>query len=424
MDPDLNPDEEENRTVPARRKKERITGQFFTWLLWQRGGVWYADGRSNRPPAGRHSLGTRDRREALERLRRLDLTKAAELGRADPALLRRDQAALLPLEDGRRRYLEFVARPAVQGGAAPASAKRYRAVLDKFAAFAPRHGVRYWQQVTKDVLRRYGQWLKDDGYGYATQYLELTTLKQVLKWLAGEGLLPGTNAVALPLRKPRGTTTYCYTQEQVRAVAGFCRSRAGLEWLADVVVALTTTGLRIGELAGLRWSDVDLRRGDLRLTDTTRRGRTADGPEARATKSHRDRTLPVHSDLKPVLERLPRQPDGWVFHGPKGGRLKPDTVRNVLKRDVLPALAAQFPAAADDPGIVAGRLHSFRHYFCSTSADAGTSEQMLMAWLGHRDSAMVRHYYHLRQDEARRHMARVRFLDAPPPWTDESTGAP
>jgi hypothetical protein len=66
------------------------------------------------------------------------------------------------------------------------------------------------------------------------------------------------------------------------------------------------------------------------------------------------------------------------------------------------ALAERFPVAGDDPGIGAGRLHSFRHYFCSIAADNGVSEQMLMAWLGHRNSAMVKHYYHLRQDESRR----------------------
>jgi integrase len=102
-------------------------------------------------------------------------------------------------------------------------------------------------------------------------------------------------------------------------------------------------------------------------------------------------------------------------------------VRNILVREVLPDLAERFPARDDDPGIAAGRLHSFRHYFCSMSADNDVPEQMLMAWLGHRDSEMIRHYYHLRQDEARKQMARIPFLgqspadaEGPP---DEGNGA-
>jgi hypothetical protein len=35
---------------------------------------------------------------------------------------------------------------------------------------------------------------------------------------------------------------------------------------------------------------------------------------------------------------------------------------------------------------------------------------MVMAWLGHRDSEMVRHYYHLHDEEAKRRMADLDFL--------------
>jgi integrase len=37
-------------------------------------------------------------------------------------------------------------------------------------------------------------------------------------------------------------------------------------------------------------------------------------------------------------------------------------------------------------------------------------EQVVMTWLGHRDSQMVRHYYHLHDDEAQRQMKRLNFL--------------
>jgi integrase len=401
--------------MPRKPKKEQVACTFFRWLLGKRHGVYYADGRScNSHDAGRHSLGTRDRREALGRLRRLDLVKAVEFGLAKEDLLANRQDSLMPLDEGRERYLQFVSRPPVQGGAAPATVKRYRAILDKFVSFAKSEGSRCWQQVTKALLTRYGSWLEDRDYHPRTQYTELTVLKQVLKWLAAEGLLPAAGVPSVKLVKPRGTTTYCYTRRQVGAIVTFCRGRSDLAWLADVVVALATTGLRIGELAGLRWSDVDLGRGVLRLEDTSRRVKKSRRQEARATKSHRDRALPLHEELRRILERLPRAADGRVFHGPRGGRLKPDTVRNVLKREVLPALAKEFPPDGDDPGVKAGRLHGFRHYFCSVSADSGVPEQMLMAWLGHRDSEMIRHYYHLRQEEARAHMARVPFLSEPP----------
>jgi integrase len=406
--------------MPRKSHKEQVPCDYFNWLLGSRNGVYFADGRGNKPPLGRHSLGTRDRAEALGNLRRLDLVKAVELGQAEAKLLKADAQSLLTLDEGRRLYLEHAARPAVQGGTAPATIKRYRTVLEKFIAFSAGVKVRYWQQVDEGVLSRYGGWLEENDYHDKTQYIELTVLKQVLKWLVARKLLPPGSAVALKLQKPAGTSTHCYTRAQVGAILAHCRATPGLAWLGDVVLALATTGLRIGELSDLRWSDLDLTRGLLTLRDTTRRSRRSARGDMRATKSHRDRSLPIYKDLLEVLKHLPRHADGRVFHGPHGGRLKPDTVRNVLQREVLEPLTKRFPATGDDPGIAAGRLHSFRHYFCSIAADNGVSEQMLMAWLGHRNSAMVKHYYHLRQDESRRLMDGIDFIDGP---EAESSGA-
>ncbi|HEX4613958.1 MAG TPA: site-specific integrase [Urbifossiella sp.] len=155
--------------MPRKPKKERVPGQYFVWLVGTRSGVYYADGRSNPTDLGRHSLGTRTRDEALDRLRHLDLVKAVEVGLADASLLKADPDSLLTLGDGRRRSTEYVSRPAVQGGASAGTAKRYKAVLDKFEEFAAGAGIRYWQQVSKDVLSRYGKWLDDRDYHDKTQ---------------------------------------------------------------------------------------------------------------------------------------------------------------------------------------------------------------------------------------------------------------
>ena len=151
------------------------------------------------------------------------------------------------------------------------------------------------------------------------------------------------------------------------------------------------------------------------LTDTTRSSRRSERSQERKTKSHRSRTFPIHPELLPVLQRLfQARVDDRVFVDPTtGGALSPQTVRTVLMRDVLAPLASAFPANGEDASIRRGRLHSFLHFFCSWSADNGTPEQMLMAWLGHRESEMIRHYYHLRQDDARRQMDRMPFASPP-----------
>jgi hypothetical protein len=54
--------------MPKKRKNELIRCRHFAWRLGVRDGVYYADGRSNKPNAGRHSLGCRTNSEAMERL--------------------------------------------------------------------------------------------------------------------------------------------------------------------------------------------------------------------------------------------------------------------------------------------------------------------------------------------------------------------
>ena len=78
-----------------------------------------------------------------------------------------------------------------------------------------------------------------------------------------------------------------------------------------------------------------------------------------------------------------------------------------------PALSRQIQDLEEEIGFKDGRLHSFRHYFCSTCANSGVPEQVVMNWLGHRSSAMVRHYYHLHDDEAQRQMAKLKLIRDP-----------
>jgi integrase len=146
------------------------------------------------------------------------------------------------------------------------------------------------------------------------------------------------------------------------------------------------------------------------LTDESTYGRRRVSRSVRQTKSGRSRSFPIHPDLRQILQGLPRAGDGLVFHGPRQGRLKPDLVRRTLIRDVLQALGDRFPTPEGEAGFATGRLHSFRHYFCSTCANRGVPEQVVMEWLGHADSKMVRHYYHLHDEEAQRQMKRLDFL--------------
>jgi hypothetical protein len=109
--------------VPRKPNEPPIVCEYFTWRLFRRAGVFYADGRVGKQKLGKHSLATRDRAEALRRLRLLDLRKAVEVGLADERALR--PVDTLSIRAGWGLYLDYSGRSPVLGGVSPATLKRY-----------------------------------------------------------------------------------------------------------------------------------------------------------------------------------------------------------------------------------------------------------------------------------------------------------
>ncbi len=394
--------------MPKKRHFQLVQGDHFSWRLTCRHGTWYADGRSNQVDAGRHSLGTRDKKEALELVNELDTQRAVDIGLILRPTIQSPAKTFLTLDKGRTLYEQHVSRPRVAGGVKPSSQKRYRAVFDKFIPFAKSLGIVTWNTVDADVLTKYAADMESKDYCHKTLVTELITLKQSIKWMIEAGHLTGIEPIKLHLLKAESERPHCWSSDEVAAIIEYCVQNQNLRWLTNVVVGLACTGLRISELASLRWADINLEKKLLTLTDETAHAARA-GIGRRQVKSGRSRSFPIHPDLQMMLSHLPRK-DGYLFHGPRGGRIKPDTVRNILIRDVLTPLSDRFPTPPDEKGFHHGRLHSFRHYFCSTCANAGVPEQMLMGWLGHLDSGMVRHYYHIHDGEARRRMESLNLL--------------
>ncbi len=398
--------------MPRKPKEPPIPCEFFVWRLFRRDGMYYADGRTNRVNVGKHALGTRDRVEGLLLLRQLDRVKAVEFGVVPIVPAEQVAGPRLPLDltNGWAMYVESSKKPGVMQGASDKTRKRYRPVGEKFIPFCQQKRIASWNAVTKKVLTDYGRWLHSEGYAERTIYLELTVLKSVNKWLVEEGHLTEAERVKLELSKARGSDTYCYLQEQVCAMLKLCQSTAGLRWMYNVILALVYTGMRIAELSALRWSDVDLVSNTITLPDTRFSAVHQQVGAIRTTKGGRTRRLPIHSKLLVVLKAMPQHPDGRVFHGPRGGALKQDVVRNNLVDRIISPLKKQFPASKGEIGFEHGRLHSFRHFFVSQACLSGASDGVIRDWVGHTNTEMLERYRHLRNADAQCRMERIDFL--------------
>lgn len=412
---------------------ERFRCRYFVWILYRRpdNDLFYADGRGNRSaklPGGkglqRYSLGTAVREEAIEALHELDTTMAVRSGLA-PASVLSDASVPLSIEDGMRLYLEHVGRPRSAGGVKPQTVAAYRRTLERFRDHAATQRVHHWNRVDDALLTRYLSHREALGYKPRTLRSDAVPVKAAVKHLIEAGRLPESARLKTRLRLSRGSPTYCYRVAEVRAMVEWCRRDPSLQWLGDVIEVLAHTGLRIGELAQLRWRHIDVENRWLHVIDES--ADHVDATAGTSTKTGNSRAVPLDDPALAVLERRLRgavasrgtepetsastkrdaDADAYVFFDGRGDPLRVQNMSRELRRHVIDPLAEAWELPESDRGFRRGRVHSLRHYFCSQCAAAGIPMQTTQQWLGHKDSDMTRHYYHLHDEESHRQMARL-----------------
>ena len=393
--------------MPRPSNQPLIACEFFAWRLFSRSGVWYADGRSNNPILGKQSLNTTDREKALVRLRQLDRVMAQQRGLCKEVHIA-GSSNKIAIDAGWEIHTRHVTRPEILGGTGRSTQKRYRAVRDKHIEFCRTQRIESWVDVDQRHVAEYMTYLEKTGYKKGKQrkryakrslYLEASTVVSAHKLLVEQKHLLPDRRFTVPLRKPQGSDTYCFTVEQVSAMLKLCEKDTDLPWLRDVILFAACTGMRISEIASVRWTDIQYDRQHepafVVLTDERSSSRCE---EQRRIKGRRGRHVPIHPRVRELLGGLHHSQDGRLFHGPKGGRLKPDTVRNVFVREVIAVLKSRFSTPTGEIGFEHARLHSFRHFFVSQAFMQGAREGEIKDWVGHKDSRVVELYRHLSKD--------------------------
>ena len=151
-------------------------------------------------------------------------------------------------------------------------------------------------------------------------------------------------------------------------------------------------GLRLGEGLGLRWQDVDLDTGTLRIRQTVQR---VDGHliyrTPKTEKSRRTLSLPTvcvaalrrHRDRQTFEAAHAKhwKDEGLVFTNAHGGPLEPS---NVLKRFKATLAAADLPEQ---------RFHDLRHYAATFLIAQGVPMRVVMDILGHSQMATTADLY-------------------------------
>ena len=132
------------------------------------------------------------------------------------------------------------------------------------------------------------------------------------------------------------------------------------------------TGLRRGELLGLKWEDIDLEHGDLRVRRQIARidGRVVEAP---LKTKNAYRTLPLAEDTVSILKEQKKNAGSspWVFPSATSGPISPDSVLHMLHRVLKRA------------GLPEVRFHDLRHTFATLALQNGVDIKTVSGMLGH-----------------------------------------
>jgi integrase len=161
------------------------------------------------------------------------------------------------------------------------------------------------------------------------------------------------------------------------------------EWRTLILVAVRT-GMRMGELLGLRWVDVDLSAGRINVRQSYVKGHFG------LPKSGKPREIPLGDDVIEALEAHRHERGPFVFCDAAGKHLTDGLLEWPLKRALKRA------------GLREIGWHVLRHTFASHLAMRGVPLKVIQELLGHASIATTMIYAHLAP-----HIARdaVRVLD-------------
>ena len=264
-------------------------------------------------------------------------------------------------------------------GKAARTVQGYTAAVRWFAAgyLAGQAGKTSWEQVDAPDIQRWMTYLLGR-YSSAYASIQFRALRQFFKWRAADEDLPDPMA---RLRAPKVTVTAVpvFTSVELSELEKACQGRSfAARRDAAIIAVFTATGIRLSELAGIRYHPGDPARSDLDLHAREIRIRG---------KASKPRTVKIGHQAARSLDRYLRararhaqawRPQLWLGANNRGP-LTATGIYQIVARRGRQAGVDVYP-------------HRFRHHFSHTWLDRGGAERDLMELNGWTSPQMLTHY--------------------------------
>lgn len=236
--------------------------------------------------------------------------------------------------------------------------------------------------IEKRHLRHFIQHLQENGSSTATVHYSVSVFRSLMKYAEQVDFTgpKGFSSVKLPKHKVRDPVFWDVSQMKY-----FINATKGHEKHLLWKLALYT-GLRAGELAGLKWSSIELEKsfgGSVGYLKVERSFNQKTGLVQETTKNGESRVVPLLPEAREALVELFRNRSGeFVFGGEEPvctSHYSRWLKAELRKHPLLPELT----------------FHSLRHTFCSYLEAKGIPRRIVADVMGHLDINTTSKYSHV-----------------------------
>ena len=208
-----------------------------------------------------------------------------------------------------------------------------------------------------------------------------------------------TGEVALP--KVRQKAVEVFTKPELLKIGKTVLHRPDETGLGILLTAYT--GIRLGELCGLQWQDVNVDAGTLHVQRTVERIAQAGGGTCLTVQTPKtessDRWIPIPQEMLRILDAGHRQPEAYLL---TGGETLPDP-RTCQYR---------YKALLNRCGVGYRSFHALRHTYTTRCIEQGVDAKSVSELLGHSDvRTTLRLYVHSSMEYKRKAVEGIGFLN-------------
>jgi integrase len=342
--------------------------------VYRRGGQFYADYYADGKRI-RKKIEAADQKEAKKKFRQLvkseqrKITREKEKREKNGEMQRKDIMSLtpgrapstpgvflkVPIEDFLIRFNNYTAVER-----AKETQYRYKIAMRYLQDIQP---IKYLQDITPTVLENYKRQLLKQGKNAENINRLLQALKTMMRIAERWKLIEKQDwALVKRLKQKKGRVVF-HTENELQAML-----KAVPAWYRLIIKLGARAGLRRGEMAELRWEDIDFEHNQIYV---------------RANKTENYRYVPISADLKEELEQTPRSKDGFVV-SPIGD----------CSRSSKYFITAAYSKLMKSIGFKSF-VHKLRHTFASHLVQKGVELYTVSKMMGHSSIEMTEIYAHL-----------------------------